>query len=474
MKLVWRPFDYVDLGDLKKDINAMGLDLPLSENLDILRQPIEIYGKKVKNRLSIQPMEGFDGKFDGTPSELTIRRYRRYSAGGAGLIWMESISTTNTAKTCPRMSGIRRSNLDVFKHIILEIKECAADGIPPFIVGQLTHCGRGANMDKAPWTGLNYPSMIACTNPYLPRENTRILTDDEIWGIIDDYVECAALMKEAGFDCVDVRACHGYLLNEMLSAYTRENSIFGGSFENRTRMMLTIIDRINNEVRIPLATRLSVTDIVPYPYGWGMKEDGSLEEDFTEPLKLGRILLDKGVRLMNLSLGRNHVGHIQSPSDHPRLYPRDHQLVSVEYFQKMAATFKKNFPEAVVITGCFAWLKQFYPFVAAGGIENGKFDIAGVARTALANPNFARDLFRDGKVDPNKVCIGCGSCGSLIGHSASEGAPTGCVTRDPKFYLPYFKQYVKTNDTSTEGGLSPEKTYPLKLFNLSTTPPKQE
>jgi len=470
--LVWRPFDYKTLDDLKKDIDTMGLDLPLSKNLDLLRQPIEVYGKKIKNRLAIQPMEGFDGNFDGTPSDLTMRRYRRYSAGGAGLIWMESISTTNTAKTCPRMSGIREHNVYVFQHIILEIKECAADGVPPFVVGQLTHCGRGANMDKAPWTGLNYPSMIACENPYLPRENTRVLTDDEIWGIIDDYVKCAALMKQAGFDCVDIRAGHGYLLNEMLSAYKRENSIFGGSFENRTRMMLTIVDRINAEVGIPMATRLSVTDLVPYPYGWGMKNDGSMEADYTEPLKLGQILFDKGVRLMNLSLGRNQVHHIQSPSDHPNLYPHDHQLVSVDFFQRMAAIFKKHIPEAVVMTGNFAWLKQFFPYVAAGGIEKGKYDIAGVAKTALANPGFANELLKEGKLDHNKLCVTCGSCGALVGHSAAEGAPTGCVTRDSEFYLPYFRQYIRPN-TRDGGGISPEKTYPLKLYNLSVAPPKQ-
>jgi 2,4-dienoyl-CoA reductase-like NADH-dependent reductase (Old Yellow Enzyme family) len=470
--LVWRPFDYKTLNDLRQDIEALGLNLPLSENLALLGQPIEIYGKKVKNRLAIQPMEGFDGNFDGTPSDLTIRRYRRYSSGGAGLIWMESISTTANAKTCPRMSGIRDSNVDVFRHIILQIKECAADGYPPFVVGQLTHCGRGANMDKASWAGMNVPAYIACENPYLPRENTQILTDDDLWGIIDDYVKGAALMKQAGFDCVDIRACHGYLLNEMLSAYTRTNSIFGGSFENRTRMMLTIIDRINLEVGIPVSTRLSVTDLVPYPYGWGMRQDGSMESDYTEPLKLGRILLSKGVKLMNLSLGRNHVHHIQSPSDHPNLYPHDHQLVSVDFFQHMAAVFKKEFPEAIVMTGNFAWLKQFFPYIAAGGIENGKYDIAGVAKTALANPDFANELLKNGRLDLKKLCVTCGSCGALVGHSASEGAPTGCVTRDSEFYLPYFKKFIRPSNHGSPG-ISPEKTYPLKLFNLSTIPPKQ-
>jgi 2,4-dienoyl-CoA reductase-like NADH-dependent reductase (Old Yellow Enzyme family) len=237
--------------------------------------------------------------------------------------------------------------------------------------------------------------------------------------------------------------------------------------------MLTIVDRINAEVGIPLATRLSVTDLVPYPYGWGMKEDGSMEADFTEPLKLGKILMDKGVKLFNLSLGRNHVHHIQSPSDHPNLYPHDHQLVSVEYFQRMAAVFKKALPDALVVSGNFAWLKQFFPYVAAGGIEKSKYDIAGVARTALANPNFANEVLKEGKLDPKHICVTCGSCGALVARSADLGAPTGCVTRDPDFYLPYYKKYVSSQSNEAPA-ISPEKVYPYKLFNLSAKPPKEE
>jgi 2,4-dienoyl-CoA reductase-like NADH-dependent reductase (Old Yellow Enzyme family) len=469
--MLWRPFDYKSLDELKRDIGILGVTLPVSENLSLLKQPLEVYGKTIKNRLAIQPMEGFDGYSDGTPSDLTIRRYRRFSAGGAGLIWMESISTSRNAKTCPRMSGITESNADVFNHIILEIKENAADGVPPFVVGQLTHCGRGAYLDAQKFAGFNIPAFIACENPYLPRSNTKILTDDDIFGIIDDYVKAAALMKQAGFDCVDIRACHGYLLNEMLSAYTRENSIFGGSFENRTRMMLMIIDRINAEVGIPMATRLSVTDMVPYPYGWGMKDDGSMTPDYAEPLKLARILLDKGIKLMNLSLGRNHVHHIQSPSDHPGLYPKDHQLTAISFFQELAALFKNNFPEAVIMTGNFAWLKHYFPYVAAGGIEKGRYDIAGVAKTALANPGFANEVLKEGKLNEKKVCITCGSCGALISHSAGEGAPTGCVTRDSAFYLPYYKKFVRSSHS--EPAVYPEKVYPFKLFDLQRTPPKE-
>lgn len=457
---LWRPFDYNSLEDLSADIQDQGLDLPVSEDVSVLAEPIRLYGRNVKNRLAVLPMENFDGRDDGSPSELTIRRYRRFAKGGAGIIWMESTFTSMDSRSSLRMVGITEKNKDVFAHMITEIKEEAADGKAPFVICQLSHCGRLSNLDRH---GVSVPAYIACENPYLPRENAAVLSDEQIYEIIDDYVKAAALCKEAGFDAVDIRACHGYLLSEMLSAYTRENSIFGGSFENRTRMLLTIIDRINSEVGIPIACRLNGTDLVPYPYGFGMKTDGSMEPDLTEPIELGRILFSKGVQLLNISLGRGHADHLLSPSDHPRYYPKAHQLTSIDFFQGMAAQFKTAIPEAVIMTGGFSWLKMYGPNVAAGGILAGKYDLAGFGKTALANPNFANDIIKDGSLRKDGWCLNCGMCGRLIGM----GGTTGCVVRDKEMYGPIFRERAEM----VKGRPMPpsqEKEYPLKLFELST------
>lgn len=455
----WRPFDYTSLGDLAADIRSQGLDLPLSEDVSVLAEPIRLYGRSVKNRMAILPMENFDGREDGSPSELTIRRYRRFSRGGAGIIWMESTFTSLDSRSSLRMVGITEKNKDVFAHMITEIREEAADGIPPFVIFQLSHCGRLSNLDRH---GVSVPAYIACENPYLPRANTAVLSDEQIYGIIDEYVKAAALCKEAGFDAVDIRACHGYLLSEMLSAYTRENSVFGGSFENRTRMLLTIVDRINSEVGIPIACRLNGTDLVPYPYGFGMKTDGSMEADLSEPIQLGQILFSKGVQLLNISLGCGHADHLLSPSDHPRYYPKAHQLTSINFFQGMATQFKRAIPEAVIMSGGFSWLKMYGPNVAAGGILSGKFDLAGFGKTALANPDFANEIVQNGGLKQDGWCLSCGMCGRLIGM----GGTTGCVVRDKEIYGPIFKRRSEL----TKGRPMPpslEKEYPLKLFELS-------
>ena len=81
--------------DFSRILGADGLDFPVSQDLSVLAQPFELYGKTVPNRLGIQPLEGFDGLPSGAPSDLIFRRYHRYASGGAGLIWYESIAISD-------------------------------------------------------------------------------------------------------------------------------------------------------------------------------------------------------------------------------------------------------------------------------------------------------------------------------------------------------------------------------------------
>ena len=469
--LTWRRYDYKTLADIRRDIDELGVTLPLSEDFSVLAQPLEIYGKRVKNRLCTQPMEGFDGFFDGTPSDCTFRKYRNFARGGVGLIWMESIAVNHYSKTCPRQLELNADTLPVFQRLIYDIHANAADGEPPFVVCQLTFPGRGAFLDTGAMNTHPIPKYIACDNPYLPVGDAHIITDDEIESVVEDYVRGAHCAKAAGYDAVDVRACHGYFLNEILSAFTRENSRYGGSFENRTRMVLEIVDRINAEVGIPIVSRLNACDLIPYPYGWGMKKDGSMEIDLEEPLKLAGMLIERGVKVLNISLGRNHVGHIQGPGNVTDLYPKEHQLTSVAFFQDMAAAFKKAYPEEIIMTGNFAWPRQFSAHIAAGGIAAGRYDLAGFARMALANPNFADDILKRGGLDDAKGCVGCGRCGALCASTKVLGYPVGCPTRFPEIFMPYYKSWA-AYVPAVPDPVPPETVYPMKLFDFTREPPK--
>ena len=91
--------------DFSRILGADGLDFPVSQDLSVLAQPFELYGKTVPNRLGIQPLEGFDGLPSGAPSDLIFRRYHRYASGGAGLIWYESIAISDGRPVQPAANG---------------------------------------------------------------------------------------------------------------------------------------------------------------------------------------------------------------------------------------------------------------------------------------------------------------------------------------------------------------------------------
>ncbi len=105
----------------------------------------------------------------------------------------------------------------------------------------------------------------------------------------------ARLAKQAGFDAVDVKSCHRYLLSELLGAREREDK-FGGSYENRTRLIKEVVTKIKREVGIEVAIRLNISDFLEYPIGWGVNEKG--EVDLSEPLKLVGELRYMGVILI--------------------------------------------------------------------------------------------------------------------------------------------------------------------------------
>jgi 2,4-dienoyl-CoA reductase-like NADH-dependent reductase (Old Yellow Enzyme family) len=453
----WRPFDYKTLNELQEDILALEVDLPISDELEILSTPIELYGKTVKNRLAIQPLECFDASEEGSPSELTFRRYQRFSAGGAGLIWFESCSTSPKNQTSRWQCHITEKNLPVFKRLLNAIRDSASGGNPPFTIVQISNNGRNSGSGGA-------KRMIAAPNPYLPKPNTEIMSDVFLDKAIDEYVSMASLFKEAGFDAIDIKACHGFLISELLSAFTRENSKYGGSFENRTRFLLDVIDRVNAEVGISLGVRLSGCDLLPYPYGWGMSEDGSLTPDFSEPIALAKLLIKRGVKLLNISVGRNAT-HIQSPYNHYSHYPKDHQLTALAFYQGSAAIFKKKYPEAVVMTGAFSWAKQFSANIAAGGIRAGRYDLAGFGRMALAYPDFANDILENGEMDVKKCCTACGNCWNMIGAATPDKCPVGCPIRDREVYGPYYKKFVGTRRKT----MSPKA---VKLFGMSEERPR--
>jgi 2,4-dienoyl-CoA reductase (NADPH2) len=428
-------FRYKTKDQLFKKALELGLELPFRDDVTPLFQPALVEGFLVQNRLVVQPMEGYDSVTDGAPSSLTKRRYLRYASGGSGMIWYEAVSVSSDGRSNPNQLWINRGNADVFKSLNNEVRNTAEKhGIRPLLVIQLTHSGRYSKPE-----GISHP-LVASLNSTLDKIAPHILTDEELRLIQDHYVDASQLAAYAGFDAIDIKACHGYLMIEMLAARSRHNSIYGGENpSDRFRFFLDTIDRIRAEVPgIIITSRLNISDL--YQGGFGINADGGT--DFAEPLLLTEELKTRGVSLMNLSMGSPYYNpHVTRPYDNPlpgQQRPDEHPLLSVVRMITGTTLFQKKFPELQFIGSAYSWLRQYAPNVGAAVIENGGASFIGFGRGSLAYPSMPLDLMKEGRADPKKVCIACSGCTRLIRNLY----PGGCVIHDREVYGNELKKLI--------------------------------
>jgi len=432
-------FAYRHLDELKEDIFRFGIELPVSGQPDILKTPLSLYGNVLPNRLVNHPMEGCDGTPEGAPDELTFRRYERLGAGGAGLLWVEACAVVNEGRANSRHLLLNRSTLPslkkLFECMLASNKLFFGEDFRPYTVLQLTHAGRYSKPDS------DATAIVAVAeNPYLdPVSNPkrRIVTDEELAQIEDFYVDSAILAKEAGFDAVDIKGCHRYLNSELLSAHTREGR-YGGSFENRTRFLLNIIDKIKANVAIDITIRINAYDAIPYPYGWGTDEYGLPSLD--EPKRLMKLLREKGVQMVNISTGNPYFNpHIGRAADVGPYTAPEHPIESAARMLHIIRDLKAAVPEMAFVGTGFTWFREYGANIAAGCIEQGWMDLAGFGRQSFAYPDFARDIIVNGAMARNKCCITCTKCTELMRF----GGKAGCVIKDSKVYLPLWREATK-------------------------------
>ncbi|MDR2234149.1 MAG: hypothetical protein LBE56_13640 [Tannerella sp.] len=430
-----KKFSYRHPDELKEDIARAGVELPFSEQLDILKTSISLYGKLLPNRMAIHPMEGCDGTTAGAPGELTFRRYERFCAGGAGLIWVEACAVCREGRSNPRHLFLHQENMPEFQKLydsmIASAKNESINELRPYTVLQLTHAGRYSKPGNDPTALIAVPE-----NPYLDpvsNPNRRLISDDELEQLENQYVSTALMAKEIGFDAVDIKACHRYLISELLSAHTREGR-YGGSFENRTRFLLNIIDRIKARVDIDIAVRINAYDAIPYPFGWGTDADGN--PDLTEPRRLMQLLNEKGVRLVNISTGNPYYNpHIGRAADSGPYVASEHPIESAARMLHIIKELKEAAPVINLVGTGFSWFREYGANIAAGCIEQGWMDLAGFGRQAFAYPDFARDIITHGAMLRNKCCTTCTKCTEVMRFNGQ----TGCVTKDNKLYLPLWR-----------------------------------
>ncbi len=443
----FKPFHYKKLSQIKNTIDKLDLNLPISTDLSVLKSSKKFLNTFVPNRLGIQPMEGFDAKKNGSPSELTRRRYKRYAKGGAGLIWVEATAFMAQGRSNAHQLIINEQNLKKFSELAEDTRELCNQTLKSLgfdhkclLILQLNHSGRYCKKGDKP-----YPIKAF---DYEPLEKGKkylgkIISDRELRIIEEKWIKGILLAEKAGFDGVDIKSCHGYLINELLSAHIREDSEYGGkSLHNRAKLLLNItsksMDELNDHPNFIFTTRMSVYNGISFPYGFGVVKERSdlfpAPIDLDEPKKLISMLYERGVRLINITAGNpHHKPFITRPYDTPiegGEVPAEHPLFSLQRIYSLTGSIKSVLPPDMVIVGsALSYLRQYGGYIAAGLISENIMDICGFGRMAFANPQFPTQLFQDGIIDKKQTCIACSSCSDLM----RKGKNTGCVIRDPAY-----------------------------------------
>lgn len=435
-----RRFHLRSLDDLRAELARLDLSIPLSEDLSILGEPLPIGKWTLPNRFAAQPMEGFDSSDDGTPGELSFRRYRRYAEGGSSLIWFEATAVVHEARSNAHQLMLCSKNVDTYARLVEATRDAArkAFGHEIVMVVQLTHSGRyskpggiarpiiahhSAVLDPIHKLGTDYP----------------LVTDDYLDRLQDVYVEAAKLAVHAGFDGIDLKSCHRYLVSELLASFTREGR-YGGSLENRSRFLRETMARIVDAVPgILPTTRMNVYDAIPFPYGFGVSRDSHRVPDLAEPIEIIRQLRAIGIPMINISIGNPYYNPFYGrPFDRPIVgapRPEEHPLEGVVRFLGMTRRIQREFPDLPVVGSGYGWLRHLMPYAAAGTIQSGGAALVGQGRGAFAYPNSPKDILTVGRMDPDKTCVTCSGCTQIM----RDGAYTGCVIRDSEIYGPSYQ-----------------------------------
>ena len=437
-------FNFNSPEEIREKTKSLGLTLEFSEDLSPLRREVQIRHKNAPNSFAVLPMEGCDSHPDGSPSELVKRRYTRLAAGAYGLIWWEANAVIGEGRANELQMMLTEKNLRQFAALVTETKTLCRNsfGHEPVYVLQLTHSGRYSRPE-----GHRPRPLIPQHDPILdPRTGVTAATipvsDGYLESLVPVYAASALLAREAGFDGVDIKACHRYLLSELLASHTREGK-YGGSYENRTRLLLNIIKEVRRVCGDDFITacRFNVFDAHPYPYGFGQDKTDFLKFDPAEPERLVRDLCAAGVDLLSNSAGNPYYIYPQvtRPFDTSSMgipIPEEHPLESIERLFAFTGLVQKTAGPVPVVGNGYSWLRQFIPQAGAANLAAKRCSFVGLGRSSFAYPDLPADVFRTGAAKKEKCCIACSKCTQIM----RDHGRTGCVIRDSKVYAPIYKE----------------------------------
>jgi 2,4-dienoyl-CoA reductase-like NADH-dependent reductase (Old Yellow Enzyme family) len=460
--------------DFRKHVAFLGIDLPCDDAIEAgstspLAKAVEgvsINGKQIGNRIAVQPMEGWDGTFTGGITDEVRRRWQRFGQSGAKLIYGgEAMAVRPDGRANPNqliINDANKSDLAELREILLAAHRERFGRIEDLVIGfQLTHSGRFCK----PTDKRKMEPRVAYRHPILDKKfnvtsDEQVWTDAEIERLIEDYVKAAKIAWDVGADFVDIKHCHGYLLHEFLSGFTRPGK-YGGSFENRTGVLRNIVAGIRaSGNKIELAVRLSAFDFapfkpdpalsqpgklgpgipddfshcLPYRYAFGVNQQNPVDYDLSETFRFVELCHQLGVKLLNLTAGSPYyVPHIQRPAAYPPsdgYQPPEDPLVGVARQINVVRQIKARAPRELVLIGTgYSYLQEYLPHVAQYVVRNGWTDLAGLGRMVLAYPAILADAIEKGALATKSICRTFSDCTT----APRNGMISGCYPLD-KYY----------------------------------------
>ncbi len=442
---------------------------------EVLATPFLVGSRRVGNRFCVLPMEGWDGTADGRPTENVERRWSRFGASGAKLVWGgEAVAVRHDGRANQRQLNIGPESvgdLSRLRELLVSAHRDATGTVDELVIGlQLTHSGRWANP-----AGTAAPK-IAFQHPFLDdRVGARagdVVSDGWLDDLVGDFVEAARVAFEAGFDFVDVKHCHGYLLHELLSATERPGP-YGGGLTGRTRFLGLVTEGIRRDAPgLMVGVRLSAFDLVPHcpgpdrvgtpvflpsgkeRYRFAFGGDGTgLGIDLTEVHAFCELLVALGIPLLCVTAGSPYYSpHIQRPAYFPPsdgyLAPRD-PLIEVARMIDVTSELATSHPALSVVASGLTYLQEWLPGVAAGIVAGGGAASIGYGRGVLAYPGLPNDVLGSRPLARSELCRTFSDCTTAPRH----GLVSGCYPIDP-FYkssqervqLTIFKKQARDTD----------------------------
>jgi len=459
--------------ELRDRIAALGYELPVDDRPlsaaegSSLAQPFEVAGLRIGNRWCIHPMEGWDGTPDGQPSQNTIRRWEHFGASGAKLIWGgEAFAVRRDGRANPHQLYYRPENKEAMRHLLGRLREvhreCFGERATEdlFVGLQLTHSGRFCRPNRKD----RAEPRIVYHHPVLdekfgidPRDDSVVLKDEDIAPLIDAYVEAARMARDVGFQFVDIKACHGYLGHEFLSAFDRPGP-YGGDLPGRSRFLREVIRAVRSECpELVIGVRLSVFDFppfrpdpnraepgklgpgiphefpVPYP-GFGCNRWNPLEIDLHEPITLLKELHEAcGVAMVNLTAGSPYYNpHIQRPALYPPsdgYQPPEDPLLGCLRQIAVVRQIKQALPRLPVVGTAYTYFQEYLPHVAQAVVREGWTDFVGIGRLVLAYWELPGDVLGGKPLQTKRLCRTFSDCTT----APRNGLVSGCYPLDPYY-----------------------------------------